>query len=187
MAVELLVHAVGHRKAFKGTVQATRDVVDLDRYPWGTKEGLPNYVIIRITDATKRDVPQYLENIRNKFRFTLIQDKGTSRIYDITVDPKILALFGSDKGVTLEVLVVLNTKHPMTFVNRELDNSRLRVDVQNTDFAELFDDTLDQFEQVLDPRRFHLASADVDSALANGGRLETTLSQINTGIVDRLA
>lgn len=187
MPIDLLVHAFDHSKAIKGTIQDVRDIADFDIHPWGKKETLPNYIKIRIRNAAKEDVPQYLEPIKNKFVFTLIQDKGASRIYDIEVNPKILTLFGNSKGVTLRVIELLNPKHPMLFVDREMDNRRLRIDVQNTDFLEMFDDTLDLFEEILSPRRFHLTSTLVDLAIANGGTLEMTLGQINPNVIDRLA
>ncbi len=187
MPVELLIHAFDHSKAIKGTIQDARDVADLDIHPWGKRETLPNYIKIRIRNAAKKDVAQYLEPIKNKFVFTLIQDRGASRIYDIEVNPKILTLFGNNKGVTLRVIEILNTKHPMVFVDRELDNRRLRIDVQNTDFLEMFNDSLDFFEEVLSPRRFHLIPGLIDLAIGNGGTLERTLGQITPNVTDRLA
>lgn len=187
MPVELLIHSFGHNKALKGTIQDARNVSDLPIRPWGRKEGLPNYVKVRITDAAKTDVEQYLMPVKNKFSFTLIEDTGTSLIFDITVNKKMLALFGNTKGITLDAILALDEKgHDVTFVNRELDNSRLRLNIKDTDGRQMMDDVLDMFQEVVATRRYHIDPAVVDLAIANGGVLERTSVQVIPGVVDRI-
>jgi len=187
MTVELLVHAFDHTKAIKGTIQDARDVSELSMRPWGRREGLPNFVRLRIRDLDKVDILPFLTSVKNEFVVTQKTNSGRTRIYDITVkDVRVLTKFGNDKGATLAFVEALSGKHTVEFVSRDLDNSRLTIKGRDTTAEALANDILDLFEERLSPRRFNLNDSDVDLAITAGGFVEVDASQVIPRIIDGL-
>lgn len=187
MPVEVLVHAFDHPKAIKGTIQDARNVSELSTRPWGRREGLPNFVRLRIRDADKADIIPFLASVKNEFSVTQKTNSGRTRTYDVTLkDVRILTKFGNAKGVTLAFVEGLNNVHKAQFVSRNLDNSRLTITARDTTPEALASDILDMFQETLSPRRFHLDFSDVDLAITAGGFLEFNSSQVIPRIVDGL-
>lgn len=187
MSVEVLVHAFTHSKAQKGTIQDVRDVGELNIRPWGRREGLPNFVRLRIRDAGKLDITPFLVSVKNEFLVSQKTNSGRTRTYDIRVkDLRVLTKFGNTKGATLVFVEGLNRDHTARFISRELDNSRLTITARDTTSAALADDILDMFQETLSPRRFHIDSLDVDLAITAGGFLEVNASQVIPRIIDGL-
>jgi len=57
MAVEMLIRATDNGEFLKGNVIVIRETP----WNWGTKESLPDFVVIRVTDAKLSDVRHYTE------------------------------------------------------------------------------------------------------------------------------
>lgn len=187
MPVDLLVHATTHLKAVKGTIQDARDVSELSVRPWGRREGLPNFVRLRIRDADKADIIPFLAPVKNEFLVSQVANTSRRKIYAITIkDGRVLTKFGISKGTTLGIVEALNKSWSARFVSREPDNSRLTITALDTTAQELAKDILDIFEEVLLPRRFHLDPSDVDVAITAGGFVEMDVIQIIPRIVDGL-
>jgi len=187
MPVDLLVHATTHPKAVKGTIQDVRDVSELSVRPWGRREELPNFVRLRIRDASKADVVPFLASVKNEFVVSQKTNAGRTRTYDITVkDVRVLTKFGNAKGATLVFVEGLSRNHKAQFVSRELDNSRLTITARDTTPEALADDILDMFQETLSSRRFHMDPLDVDLAIAAGGFIQVNAVQVIPRIVDGL-
>ena len=190
MPVELLVHSFDHSKAIKGTIQDARDVSDLPIRPWGRKEGLPNYVLVRITDLTKAGVAQYLRPVKNKYRVVETRGTGRTRVYTISMkDNRVLEKFGKQFGTTLAIIPALDSKYDVkldTLTPVDTTNETLTIEATDATPDELAAAVLDKFQEVVVVRRYHLLGSDVDRALAAGGSIEVIAAEVIPNIVDRL-
>ncbi len=180
MAVEILVHAFTHSKAQKGTPQTTRPA----GFQWGNKEGPPNYIFVDIPDATVAQVEQYLGNWRNEFSYELLNQNAQGRRYKISVDPRVVTVFGLTKAIAKEVRDYLVDNYGAVLVSFDASQVSAIFDIPNTDWQELKDKLLDQFELQLDPRRYRFPDATVDSAV--DGRVSMNKATAIATILDKL-
>lgn len=187
MPVEILIHAFDHEAAQKGTPQTVKDDDDLAESPWGSKEGLPNYVVLRITDATKSQVLNYLDNWKREIEFTLLGSNAQGRRYKLSMNPKIITEFGQDAGFHVDFRNYLEDYYGAVLVSWDQSIGEATFDIPNTEWAELAADVRDKFEAVLANRRYYFDPADVDVVVASGGFITQTTSQALSRIIDRLA
>ena len=187
MAVELLVHARDHAKAQKGFVQTVRNTTELTRYPWGRKETLPNYVVIRLIDVNVDDVSEYIKPWLNKVKVELLSQDVLKRRYIFTIAKSLITEFGASKGFTPEMIQYLIQNAGATQTAVTSDRSILTLDLPQNKSDKALVDVQDLFEEQVATRRFKLATSDVNAALANGGRLTTTFATVNSRRVDREA
>ena len=187
MAVELLVHVRDHSKAQKGFVQTVKGVTGLSTHRWGRKEGLPNYVVIRLSDVGVDDVSEYTKPWLNKVTFRLSSQDALKRRYIFTIAKSLIAEFGASKGITPEMIQYLIQNAGATQTAVTSDRSILTLDLPQNKSDKALVDVQDLFEEQVSPRRFKLAVSDVDAALANGGRLIATFADVNSRKVDREA
>lgn len=185
MPCELLIHSFSHRKAVKGQIQSIRDVSDLSAHPWGTKEGLPNYVILTISNRTAAQVSQYLENIRSIFQWELLNSNAQGRRYRIWLIQKVVDLDPS-KAMRAKLRDFLIDEYSASLVSYTPPSEAV-FDIPNTDWQFLADAVTDYFEVQVATRRWYFAEADVDVAIANGGRITLSSAQAANRIIDRLA
>ena len=184
MPVELLINATTHRKAQKGFIQT---VVD-QPVTWGTRETLPDYVQLVISDATKSQVDKYTDAWINVIEYSLVASNAQGRRYTLSVNPNIITEFGADKGIKLEMRDLLVNDWGATIVSFNSTTATAVVDIPNPpndDWQALRNDLLDKFEEVVDRRRYVFSPAEVDIAIANGGRMTITTAQALARIVDR--
>lgn len=177
MPVQLLVAASDHAKQLKGQVIHVQD----EPCAWGAVERPPNYVVVRIADATKAQVEGYLETARNVFAYSHAT-RGQRIEVQVSVAPGIVALGG---GVRLAARTYLEDAWGAVFASWADGTATFDVD-RSVVLAEMKADLLDRFEDRLGPR-YRFAPADVDQALAAGGTAELTRAQAQARIVDRLA
>ena len=189
MAVELLIHAFDHRKAQKGFIQTVKDQPCV----WGNLEALPNYVILTISDATKAQVDLYTDNWKNEFSYEMLAENAAGRRYKISVNPKIVTEFSVDKGVATDVKKVVEDEFNGVLFDVAVNQQYATFDIPNpvvvdwTTYALHIKNTLlDRFESQVDTRRYIFSPADVDIAIAAGGFIELTKSQVIARVIDRL-
>lgn len=187
MPVEVLIHAFDHAKALKGAPQDVREDAELLVHPWGRRETLPNFVIIRIVDASLSDVSPFLVTWKNQVSFTIEIENGTKRRWRLDVAPNIVKDFGSGKGISPEMITFLEDQHGAVVITRAANRAFAILDVPLTDFQAIEDELLDRFEEVVAERRFRFATVNIDAAIAVGGRLTTNSVPILNQIVDRQA
>lgn len=187
MPVEILIHAFDHGKAKKGTPQTIKDDSDLSASPWGAREGLPNFVILRISDATKPDVVNYLSNWKREISFSMINSNAEGRRYELSINPKIISEFGMANGIKAEFRSYLEERYAAQVVYWDQSAGVARIDIPNTDWPALLIDVKEKFEQELSNRRYHFDPSDVDIVVAAGGFIEQTKAQALSRIIDRLA
>lgn len=182
MPCEILIHAVAHTKAVKGQIEVIKDG---DSNPWGSKEGLPDYVILTISNRSAAQVTQYLENIESVFQWELVNSNAQGRRYRIWVDQKIIDI-KPEKGMRIELRDELINEYGATLVSYTPPAEAV-FDIPNTDWAALQSAITDQFVGPVAARRWYFASADVDAAVAAGGRVTLNANQAANRIIDRLA
>lgn len=187
MAVEILVRVTDNDKVKKGYPATIRDVALLDEWPWGNREGLPDYVRLRITDATEEQVRNYLDDWKTEFNFELLVQNASGRRYSITCNPAALEAFGVDAAFKQDFRDWLEIEYGAELRSWDPVTGTAVFDIPNTDWADLFSNVLDLFEERLDVNRYMFSSADVDLAVANGGYAELTTAQVLARIIDRAA
>jgi hypothetical protein len=187
MPVEVIIHTLEHSKALKGTIQTARDVSKLVEHPWGAREGLPNYVRLRITDATESQVLNYLDSWQREIAFDLVGQNAAGRRYQMSINPKIITEFGEADGLKVEIKDYLVNDYGANFISWDPSVGVAVVDVPNTNWSELAADIVDKFRTTLSNRRYYFEPGDVDLAVAAGGYVELNTNQVLNRIIDRLA
>lgn len=186
MPVELLIHATDHGKAIKGRIQDVRDDDELAVHPWGGREGPPNFVILRISDATKSQVDHYLESWSNRLDYEEMAHNADGRRYRISVPSNTTVLFGIDKGMRQDILTHLEDHYGAQLVSVDADRQSATLDIPNTDWQALRDEMKDFFEVVLSPSRFRIAADYVDTIAAEpDGKVEIIRDFAITKVIDR--
>ncbi len=152
---------------------------------WGSSEGPPKYVILRISNASADQVIEFLVPWTTDFVHSVSTNPDLSKQITVSISQKILDIFGNIRGFKSKMRDYLEDKWSATIVT--YDNS-LNQAVFNvpavTDLAELKSDLLDKFEEQLGPR-WLFAEADVDIALAQGGTVQLNKAQAISKIIDR--
>lgn len=93
MPCELLIKTTNKSTGdwFIGDPVTVRDVSELAIHPWGTKEGLPEYIKIRITDRSASQVQGYISHLEDLPEHVLYN----RRYY---IDPALVATIVSAGG-----------------------------------------------------------------------------------------
>lgn len=185
MGVELLIHTFDHSKGLAGFVQAVRGDSDLAVSPWGLKETLPNYAVIRLTDGTIPNVQRYLESWRNTIIGTPVSMGGGFRRFILRVPNNTTRDFGSDKGISIEVVDFLVNQRGSKQVSINPNRSSAVFDLPQATFSDILEDLVDRFEEELSPRRFQIALRDVNDAITGGGFFATIFAPVNARLIDR--
>ena len=184
MPCEILIKAVDSpnpKKHQKGDIQCVRDI----SRPWGNAEGLPNWIKVRITDATVAEAESYLSGVRDVLDWELVNSNANGRRYKLSIDPKITAL-APGRGIRAKLRDYLISEYSAS-VHSYDPPSEAVLDIPNTDWQALRDDILDRFEDLALRRRYYFSDSAVDSVVNLGGYLERTKAQVAANIVDRLA
>ncbi len=187
MGVELLIHTFDHSKALSGFVQAVKDDALLAVSPWSRKETLPNYAIIRLTDARLADVGRYTNTWKNSIVGTPVSATAGFRRFDLSVPNRTTAEFGIDKGISDEVVDFLTSRRGSNQISIVPDRSSAVFDIPQASFRETLDDLVDLFEERVSPRRFQIAPRDVSAAITGGGLFTSTFAPVDGRLIDRQA
>lgn len=187
MPVELLIKAVNDpfsdRKMQKGEIYTVRDVDKLAAWPWGGLEGLPNFVRVRISDATEAQIKAYMSRIYDILQWDLLAENSQGRRYRVYLHPKVIQ-FGGMKERFRDVLI---GEHDATVVSSDLPNGEAVFDIPNTDWQALRDQLLYDVTEAVAESRYRFTPASVDALVNAGGYAERTKAQVLANIVDRLA
>lgn len=184
MPVQLLIHAINHSKARKGTVQDIRDITDETAPRWDASV-LPNYIVLTISDATMDDVTRFKDSWKNGLSYTLLNSNAQGRRYQISVSRKLVQEVGIDRAFRQDARDYLVETYGAVLVSYTPAQGQAVFDIPNTDWAALRADMLDLFEEQLDSRRYYFEPADVDTVAANGGLITLTKSVAVAKLVDK--
>lgn len=181
MPSQILIAATTHSKETKGEMIAGRD----EPTEWGGREGPPNYVILRISNASAAKVKWFVECWKTNFQHSVSTNADLSKQVTVSISQKILDIFGSIRGLKLEMKTYLENKWEATVISWSPTVNQMVFDVPaNTDLTALKTDLLDKFEEQIGPR-WLFPEADVDIALGLGGLVELTRTQAQARIIDR--
>lgn len=182
MAVEILIAAHDLNHSLKGYPKNAKDTP----CAWGTKEGLPDYVILRATDATKAQVEHYLAQWQKYFTYDIVNENDLGYRIRVKVDPTLVSASGMNKGVRSEMKTYIQDYHNAIIFS--YDNYEAVVDVPKpVILSDLKNDVNDKFAEIIDHRFYYFDSADVDYALTQpGGIVERTKVQVLSMIKSKL-
>ena len=183
MPCKVLVKAQTHGPFTKGFPVL---VVD-DGHEFGVMEGLPDFVVLRITDATKDQIDHFIQSWRTNFTHEVVVENDQGYRIKISVDPKVVTVFGADRGVKQDIIDILVNGYGANVVDVSLANYFVTVDIPKpVDLQLLKNHILDIFEQELDVRVHYFLDGDVDLAVAAGGQIELTKAQALAKVKNRL-
>jgi hypothetical protein len=182
MAAELLISASNLNNQKVGEIVDTQE----GGHVWGNREQPPNYVHLTITDATREQVYNFLENWHIKFQHEIQVDNPNGYRILVSVDPAYISAsdIGKDRMKSeMETWAV----EEYNCTNIVFSSASMRVDVPKpVDLQKMKSDFADIFDEVLDMRRYKFSEADVSTALANGGKMTLTKQQALNNIIDKL-
>ncbi|KKM78645.1 hypothetical protein LCGC14_1357850 [marine sediment metagenome] len=194
MAVEILVAAKNLNHSLKGYPKNAKDTPCV----WGTKERPPDYVILRLTDATKVQVEHYLQQWHKKFAYDIINENASGYRIKVKVDPALVSVSNVNKAVRAEMKKYIQDTFGASIFS--YDACEAVVDVlkpitrdKGTEWEkiltlrELKNDIHDKFADVIDHRHYYFSNSDVDYALTQpGGIVERTKAQVLAMIKNKL-
>lgn len=183
MAVEILVAAVGKpgvtERGYPWIIKETPCV-------WGKKEGLPNWVILRITDATKEQIEHFLTTWKKSFVYEILNENEQGYRIKITVDPVLVSVSGLNKEMKSELKTFIKDNFSGNIVNFSSEHATLDIP-KPVDLVDLKAQVLDLFEVRVDTRIYHFSNTDVDWALSQpDGIAEMTKSEVLSRIINKL-
>ena len=165
-----------------GEVVDTKD----DGHVWGGREGLPNYVHIDITDAT-RDQVVYL-TAEWKIKYVLnIQVNNPQRIrYQIEVAAASISASGVGRAqLKTEMQQWAESQYNATVL--AFTPETFTIDVPKPfDPVQFEKDFADIWKVVFDIRQYHFSQTDVTAAVTAGGTISFTLAEMLARIVNKL-
>ncbi len=150
---------------------------------WGSSEGPPKYVILRITDASANQVQEFLVRWKSNFQHSVSTNPDLSKQITVTISSKIVDIFGTIRGLKLQMKIRLEDEWGATIISYNSTEAIFNVPA-DTDLAALKADLLDIFEEQIGPR-WLFSEADVDIALGLGGTVELSKAQAIARIIDR--
>jgi hypothetical protein len=203
MGVELLVYAkdnIDPNAEIDERFSAKKgDIVVIKEQPavWGSQEGPPDWIQLVITDATRAQALQYLRSWERTIAFTVnsfVVDPIYigNRIYNITISAT-EGVSVSGKGAITKPKVeqwVVNHGGNVESFGPNFVTVTVSVGMQPT-YAEhlsaLREYCLEELETKVKNKRYYFAAADVDAAIAAGGRVSYTRAQVIPKLQDRIA
>lgn len=182
MSCEVLIAAVGKSGVTeKGYPWIIKDMP----CSWGNKEGPPNWVILRITDANRAQVEHYLESWKKSFVHEILKETVEGYRIKVSVDPAFISASGANKELRAELKDDLVQTWGISIVS--YDNYTVVFDIPKpVNLQMLKAHVYDIFSERVDTRLYYFSSDDVDLALANGGFIELTKQQVLNRIKNKL-
>lgn len=195
MPCELLIKATDKPGGvfFKGDPIVVKDTP----WVWGTKEGLPHWIILHITDASANQIEQYMESWKRIFTHEIINENVNGWRIRISLPSKVRQVFGIDKAFRTEMRDYLvdnyNAQvHEYDNVNHEyaeIDFPKPLIYIRTGEevtLQYLKDDFYDKTGDALQPKQYYFSSPDVDAVVAAGGKINRTLAQVQSVVINRL-
>lgn len=168
--------------------QQIGEVVDTkpDGQVWGRKEQPPNYVHLTVTGATRDEVVDYISFWNIRFQHEILVENAQGYRIRTSVDPIYIAASELGKhAMKANMQDWAQNRWNATVVAFTSDS--MTVDIPKpVDLAAMKLDFADYFDTTLGPRRYHFSAADVNTALANGGKITLTKAQALARVIDKL-
>jgi len=189
MPCELLIRATTNGQWTKGYPVAVRDEAELASHPWGSQEGLPDFIILAISDATAEQVGTYLEKWKRGITYEILAENAQGWRIRIDINPKVRQLLGIDKAFRAELRDYFigewgASVHDYDDVNNEwatLDFPKPLIELstgEERDLTYLREVGMSVIEEWLLPRLHYFDPADVDAVVAAGGKVTRTRDQV---------
>lgn len=151
---------------------------------WGTKEGLPGFVQIAVSDAEVSEVKTYLSSIRDILQWERVASNANGRRYRVYIHPKVLAI---KAGLRSRFRTYLENNYSAVLHSADLANGEATFDIPNTDWQAMRDQITYDVSRKIANRRYRINSNAVDAVVTAGGRSTATKNQLLNNITDRLA
>ncbi len=183
MAVEILVAAIAKpgvtERGYPWIMKETPCV-------WGGREGPPNWVILRITDASKIQVEHVLDTWKKSFIYTILNENEQGYRIKVEVDPLLISVSGLNKEIRSDLKTFIKDNFSGSIVNFSFEHATIDIP-KPVDLADLKAQVLDLFEVRVDTRIYHFSNTDVDWALAQpDGIAEMTKAEVLSRIINKL-
>jgi hypothetical protein len=183
MPVEMLIAAQDLNTSKKGDIIRVKD----QPCTWGSLHTLPRYIIVTISNATKNQVDQYIDNWPLEFEHEILAENDQGYRVRVSVDPALVS--ASDVGKAQmrdEMRQWLVEAHGA--VNVSFTSSSLTADLPKPiDLQEVKAQFHDFFSGMFQTHRYHFSDADVDTVINAGGTVTITRQVALTKIVDKLS
>jgi len=161
-------------------------------WEFGTKEGLPNFVQVAVTDgATWQNAQAWIDSWRIQYVFTTLNDQPTYAQYKVEVDPDVISASGvGGSELKQEMRDYIEDAEPDSmWYGSVIDGftaSSMTVTIPKPHVKRtLKNDFMDKFETKLG-RRYYFKSSGVDWAIAQGGAVSITQAQAINNLIDKL-
>lgn len=185
MSCEVLVINIAKDPFLRGEPVVVKD----QPCDWGTREGLPNYCILTISDASAAQVMHYLDPIALVFTYDVLASNENGYRLEVSINPAIVTEFGADKAMRTEMYTWLQENYSAVYVPLSSNppySYVIDIPDPNLDLQELKQKFEEQFIQQLDPHRYYFPESDMDYAVSQGGYITLTAAQAASHIIDRL-
>lgn len=189
MPCEILIAAEDKNHSLKGYPKNVKDTPAV----WGTSEGPPGYVILRITNADKTQVEHFLAQWQKIFAYDIINENDQGYRIRVKVDPSVISFTGMNKNIRADMKTYIRDSYEANIVSYEDYEAVLEVPKpltcrgQELTFAETKLDIHDKFAEIVDHRCYYFSSSDVDFMLTQpDGIWERTKAQALAMINNRL-
>lgn len=182
MPCEILIAAVGKSGVTKkGYPWIIKDIP----CAWGTKERPPNWIVLRLNDASKAQVEHFLDSWYKYFAYEILAENEQGYRVKVTVDPTLISASGANRQIRSEMKDHIIREWDASVVS--YDDNQAIVDIPKpVDLLALKADIYDIFSERIDTRFHYFSEADVDLALAQAGYIEMTKQQAFNRIKSKL-
>lgn len=194
MPCEILIAAEDKNHSKKGYPKQVKDVPAI----WGTKEGPPGYVILRITNASAEQVEHFLEQWKKTFSYQIVAETALGYRIKLTVDPALVSASNINKEIRSELKTYIQTTYGASIYS--YSGYEVVVDVpkpitsmigteweQVLTLQELKMDIHDKFAEVIDHRFHYFDDSVVNYALTQPeGIVERTKAQVLALVKNKL-
>lgn len=158
-----------------------------DDHEFGIREALPEFVVIRITDATKDQVIHFIKKWKTNFTHEILAENVSGYRIKISVHPRVVSVFGQNQGLKTAIKLELVGNWGAVIFDAALDQQYVTIDIPKpVNLQALKVDILDKFEQDLDVCINYFTVADVDLVIAAGGYMEMNKAQALAKLKNRL-
>jgi len=152
---------------------------------WGKKECPPNWVILRLTDASKAQVEHFLNEWKKQFAYQILAENELGYRIKVTVDPDFISVSGANKELRADLKDHIVTNYGASIVS--YDGNEAVVDIPKpVSLLAVQADIYDIFSERVDTRMYYFSEADVDLALSKGGYIEMSRQQALNRIKSKL-
>lgn len=153
---------------------------------WGAKEALPDFVILRVPDATKEQIINYVKQWPIKFSHSILAENDQGYRINVEVDEQYVDISQRAKNKIKSVMCSwLIADAQASIIN--WDSSQVTFDIAKpVDLQALKLDFADKFDDIFEQRRYRFSDADVDLAIAQGGSVTLSRNQVLNRIIDRV-